>query len=300
MPNNKKKSRPGLDLVISNITNAHKNNLENIKRIKKRSHTIISKTNHTKTLSNIITSKTNIDKNNENCDSEILAYNDFELNLLNFAEAKKIDERTYCQYYLSLLRNNHLLIFSFYQGDDYNLRFIKIYLFFFTFAMNFTISILFYNYETFHKIYEEEGAFNIIYQIPQIIYSALITGILSSFITTLCLFQNNIITIKRSGSNHIEIVQKRELNNIFCKYIVFFVLNFILLIFFWIYSTSFCLVYKNTQIHLLKDVLMSFSTSLIKPIIIYLLPGIFRIPALKSEKSKKLYMFTFSKLLAML
>ena len=300
LPNNKNKSRPGLDLVISNITNAHKNNLENRKRIKKRSHTIISKTNHTKTLSNIITSKTNIDKNNENCDSEILAYNDFELNLLNFAEAKKIDERTYCQYYLSLLRNNHLLIFSFYQGDDYNLRFIKIYLFFFTFAMNFTISILFYNYETFHKIYEEEGAFNIIYQIPQIIYSALITGILSSFITTLCLFQNNIITIKRSGSNHIEIVQKRELNNIFCKYIVFFVLNFILLIFFWIYSTSFCLVYKNTQIHLLKDVLMSFSTSLIKPIIIYLLPGIFRIPALKSEKSKKLYMFTFSKLLAML
>ena len=50
----------------------------------------------------------------------------------------------------------------------------------------------------------------------------------------------------------------------------------------------FCVIYKNTQIHLLKDILMSFVLSLFFPFAIYLLPGILRIPAL-SKKKKCLY-----------
>ena len=50
-------------------------------------------------------------------------------------------------------------------------------------------------------------------------------------------------------------------------------------------------IYKNTQYHLLKDTLISFGLSLIYPLGIYLLPGIFRIPAL-SNKNKCLYKFS--------
>ena len=59
----------------------------------------------------------------------------------------------------------------------------------------------------------------------------------------------------------------------------------------------FGVIYKNTQIHLLKEVLMSFGLSLLIPFILYLLPGFFRIPALSSKKSKREYLYNISMLL---
>ena len=59
-------------------------------------------------------------------------------------------------------------------------------------------------------------------------------------------------------------------------------------------------IYKNTQIHLLKDTLISFDLSLIYPFGIYLLPGIFRIIALSNRKNKSECLYNFSKLLQML
>ena len=53
----------------------------------------------------------------------------------------------------------------------------------------------------------------------------------------------------------------------------------------------FCAIYINTQIHLIKDTLISFGLSLCYPFGIYLIPGIFRIPAL-SNKKKCLYDFS--------
>ena len=40
-------------------------------------------------------------------------YNDIELNSLDYEDALKDDNRTYIQYYFSLLRTRHILIFSF-------------------------------------------------------------------------------------------------------------------------------------------------------------------------------------------
>ena len=48
----------------------------------------------------------------------------------------------------------------------------------------------------------------------------------------------------------------------------------------------FCAIYSNTQIHLIKDSLLSFATSLIEPLGMYLIPGIFRIPALIENKNR--------------
>ena len=56
-------------------------------------------------------------------------------------------------------------------------------------------------------------------------------------------------------------------------------------------------VYKNTQMYLLKDTLMSYCLSLIIPLVIYLLPGLFRIPALSNRKNKKECLYKFSKFL---
>ena len=128
-------------------------------------------------ITNTFNSKRNLNYN------KILEKNDQELNSLNYKEAITDDKRTYVQYYLSLLRANHLLIFSFYKNDrDYNSRIIKIFLFFFFFCVHFTVNALFFNDSTMHKIYIDEGSFNFIYQIPQIILSALISGVINFII----------------------------------------------------------------------------------------------------------------------
>ena len=105
-------------------------------------------------------------------------YNSVELNSLIYEEALKFDKRSYTQYYISLLLTKHILIFTFFQLNDYNSQIIKIYIFFFTFTINFTTSAMFYSDNTMNKIYNDNGAFDFTYQLPQMLYSFLISSVL--------------------------------------------------------------------------------------------------------------------------
>ena len=221
-------------------------------------------------------------------------FNDTEMNSLEYAEAKVFDKRSYCQYYLSLIRMQHILIFTFCQFRDYNSIAIKIYMFFLTFGINYLVSAMFYTDSTMHKIYVDQGSFDFSYQLPQMIYSFLISTILSSILNTLGLYEENIISFKRAKNKIIN--SKKVIYYIRCKIILFFIITYIILLFLWIYLGCFNSVYKNTQKHLLLDVLSSFVISFISPFFLYLLPGVFRIPSLKKHVDGAL-MFKFSKLL---
>ena len=242
------------------------------------------KDNHN--IKNKFTSK----KENKN----IVSYNDYEMNHLNYERAKNIDHRTYCQYYLSLLRIKYILFFSFFLHKDYNSQMIKIYLFFLTFDINYLISAMFYSESIIHKIYIDNGSFDFTYQLPQMIYSFIISTFLKNIINVLGLYEPNIVIIKNS-KNLKETIQK-ELFNIKCKIFLFFIFTYLIIFFSWFYLGCFCAVYKNTQIHLLKQVSSSFLISLITPFFIYLLPGIFRIKSLR-DRTKRPLLFKFSKLL---
>ena len=144
-----------------------------------------------------------------------------------------------------------------------------------------------------HQIYIDSGAFNFVYQLPEIIYSALITAVINLIMTNLGLSQDNIINIKKSKKEDKVGIIQEELNKIKNKSILFFVISYILLFTFWIYLGCFCAVYKNTQTHLLKEVSSSFASSLLTPFFVNLLPGLFRIPALNNNKNRScLYKFS--------
>jgi len=68
------------------------------------------------------------------------------------------------------------------------------------------------------------------------------------------------------------------------KFIIFFILNYLFLLFFWYFISCFCGVYVNTQITLIKDTFISFGLSMLYPIGLDLIPGFFRIPALGLQK----------------
>ena len=234
-------------------------------------------------------------KNNTNI-NEFLVQKDFELDLIEYKEALIKDKRTYCEYYLSLLKNKHPLIFSFATYIDYNLYIVKIFLFFFSFSLNLTVNALFFNDDTMHKIYEDKGKFNFLYQIPQIIYSTLISIVISILIKKLALSQKKIMEIKKEKNKNIldKKYYQKLLKNLKIRFVLFFIISFLILLFFLYYITCFCGVYINTQTHLIKDSVISLITSLFIPLIICLIPGIFRIYSLKGEKPNKEYAYKFS------
>ena len=84
----------------------------------------------------------------------IMRFNDYELNILPYNQAIKYDKRSFSKFYLSLLKTRHILMFSFCPSKDYNSRIIKIYLFFYSFAIYLTVNALFFDDNTINKIYE--------------------------------------------------------------------------------------------------------------------------------------------------
>ena len=149
-----------------------------------------------------------------------------------------------------------------------------------------------------HKIYESKGEFDIENQIPIIVYSTLISMLLNYPLNFLGLSNDAIISFKQNNIKKNILKKARYLMKMLTiKFMLFFIISFLFLVFFWYYISMFGVIYKNTQMHLLKDTLMSFGLSLLIPFGIYLFPGFFRIPALSNRKHKRECLYNFSKFL---
>ena len=172
--------------------------------------------------------KNNNEKNKNMVDTNgIIALNDEELNTLEYENALIIDKRTYCQYYFSLLRKKHLILFTFLPSNDYNLIFIKISLLLLSFSLYFTINAFFFTDETMHKITVDHGNFDFIYQIPQILYSTVISAIINMILKKLSLSESQILSIKKEKDYESALNKgKSILNCLKIKFIIFFLLCF--------------------------------------------------------------------------
>ena len=180
----------------------------------------------------------------------------------------------------------------------FNSKIIKIDLFFIGFTIYYTVNALFYTDGTMHNIYITNGSFNIEYQLPKIIYSSLISMTLNILLKMLALTNDSILKLKQKKSEK-NIKEKRDnlYNTLKIRFVLYFIISFIFLLFFWYYISMFCTIYRNTQYHLLKDTLISFALSLLYPLGIYLIPGFFRIYSLAEPKTKREYLYKFSKIL---
>ena len=234
--------------------------------------------------------------------NKIMKYNIQELINLPYKLALKYKHYSFCQYYFMLLKIKHILIFSFYNNDDYNSRIIKIDLFFISFVIYYAVNALFFNDDTMHKIYENKGKYQFVYQLPKIIYSSLISIIFNTLLKLLALSEGDILKLKRD--KNIKDLKKKKIDvnkKLFVKFLFYFILSFILIFFIWYYLSVFGAIYKNTQIHLIKDTLISFGLSLLYPFGIYLLPVIFRIASFSKKKiknnNKTNYLYTISQVL---
>ena len=233
-------------------------------------------------------------------DKEIGNLNDHELNNLDYHHAILIDKRTYFQYYWSLVKKKQLLLFTFLASNDYNLFSLKFSLLLLSFSLFFTINGFFFSDDTMHKIHEDNGAFNIIYQLPQIIYSSVISAIINVLLKNLSLSEKNILFLKQIKDLKVALLKSKNIEKcITIKFIIFFILSNILLLFFWYFISCFCGVYKNTQSILIEDTLFSFGLSMIYPFGLNILPGMLRIPALREKNKNRITLYKISLIIAL-
>ena len=170
-----------------------------------------------------------------------------------------------------------------------------------SFSLYMSINGFFFSDSTMHKVYETNGNFNFIYQIPQILYSTLVSMTINKLLMYLSLSEKSILDLKRE-KNKKEVSDKSHKIEkcLKIKLLIYFVLSFLLMLFFWYFISTFCAVYSNTQLILIKNTLVSFGLSMIYPFCFALLPGIFRIPALRAEKKDKEFLYKLSKYLALI
>ena len=211
-----------------------------------------------------------------------------ELNRLEYELAIKKDNRTFFQYYLSLVKRKQLILFTFLHKNDYNLISIKIFLFLMSISLSFGINGFFFTDATMHNILEDNGGYNFLYQFAHIIYSTTLCGIIGAILRVLSLSEKEILQIKSQDTfeNAIKISEKIQ-KYIRTKVIIFYVISYIFLSFFWYFISAFCIVYNNTQMILIKDTLVSFCLSMVYPFVLNLITTFCRIYALRARKRNK-------------
>ena len=279
----KENSKNKIDINNHKSYQKHKNKDNISDKIKNIKFKIYDKTELKKNiLETDAINKNEIQVNN----NKIHNFTDTELDDLNYEEAILYDKRTFMQFYWCVLKTNQLIIFTFIPTKDYNLIYVKIALFIISFALFFTINGFFFTDATMHKVYKNNGFFDIISQLPQIFYSSIISSIANILLKNLSLSENNILELKSEKILNLSNAKKKARQIEKClkvKLLLFFIISLILMLFFWYFISCFCAVYKNTQIILIKDTGISFGTSMVYPFILSFLPGIFRIPSLRAK-----------------
>ena len=179
---------------------------------------------------------------------------------------------------------NQLIAFAFFYKNDYNLKSIKICIFCLSFSFYYTTNYFYFSEKVIHKIYEDKGKYDFSYFLPKIIAAFFVAYFLTVLIKFIFLSERYIRKIKlKTYYQENEIVSKAK-RKITIKYIVFFSLGIILLIFLWMLLSSFGAVFRNTQIIVFENTLISFAFSLIYPFIYDIIPCLFRMIALHYRK----------------
>ena len=117
----------------------------------------------------------------------------------------------------------------------------------------------------------------------------------------LSLSENDILTLKNQKDMKKALEMTKRLKKYMkIKFSIFFILCYLLLFFFWYFISCFCGIYKNTQKVLIIDTIISFTISMIYPFGLNLLPGIFRIPALRAKNKDKKCIYQISTYIALI
>jgi hypothetical protein len=226
--------------------------------------------------------KNEIDKEKEEIMSNL---DNFQLNNLEYLDACKYDTRSFFKTYYSVLKREHIILFTFFSWNDYNLFYVKIERFLVLICTQMTMNGLFFSDESMKKANKDDG-YNFVQQLPKVIFSLIATHIIEVLLCYLSMTDTVYYETKELAKNKNN--DGKIIDEISCmkrKLIAFYVISFLLLLFYWYFISAFCAVYQNTQKTFLLDSLISIVVQFIDPFFIYCLTTLLRyISLLKCAK----------------
>ena len=283
----KKSSRKNINFQNNNDMELNKNKKRNSQNNKSKKVSI----NTPKEINNKRKKSSDLFINEK--ENKLEKLDNFELNNLEYNLALKYDKRSFSEIYLSIIKREHLIIFTFFLRNDHNLVYIKVSRLIFLICKDMVLNVFFFSDETMHKMYLDYGKYNFVQQIPQIIYSTIVSNLIEVFLCYLSLTDKHYYEMKKINNNNSHMILK-IFECIKIKIAFFYIFIFLMFIFSWYTVTCFCAVYENTQIAFIKDSFLSFGLGLLYPFVLYLIPSFLRIISLKYCNGKLSFIYKLS------
>ena len=242
----------------------------------------------------IIQNKEKIETKNDKNEKEVL--DDYELNDLEYAQALELDDRNFFGIYFYLLKREHIILFTFFSWNDFNIFSIKLSKLFLSICTDMAFNVFFFSDDSMHDIYVNGGKHDFFGQLAQMVYSTIASQIIQTFINFLTMTDIHYYQIKDLIKDK-KINQSQALPILKCiknKIIIFYTFTSLLFLFFWYLISAFCAVYQNTQIIFITDSISSFIMGLLYPFILYLIPAGLRTIALKLKTKNLKILYSLS------
>ena len=295
--------------IISNVSNFKflndnsKNNIcDNndikINDINNRYYLKIQK-NKTKN-SNYFIQKFENDLNTKPKDSKINHYSSDIINKINLSNYKKkyiynkmaktnnINKNNINFFFLykKYIKQIHMVIKLFYL-NKMEITIIQTMNLIFLFALQNTITAIFYDDQRISNVFYNEGSFSILEHLPKIIYSSLIMIFINFFLMKLITSKSVFERLLRKKLEYNIFIKKlnKKINTFHIKINIHISINFIFFLFFIYYCTAFCAVFRYNQKFWLLNAFVSFIFALIYPFIICFIFVLLKIISSKTKNS---------------
>ena len=233
--------------------------------------------------------KTNDDKEEDK--EQLYEYEADELNELPLDKALICDKRSFCRYYGNILFFSHIILNVFFRHNDYNLFTVKLGLLFMTFPINLTMNIFFFTNKSIKLTYIKnmDDISSFWSNIDNTVYSSILANAILIILKLICLTHNSVRVLRKIKD--VNFAQEQSVCVLRCikvRIVIYYILSFVFLIVFGFYVLSFCAIFENTQIELVKSTFTSWLISLLYPFIICFITSLIRKAAFKC-KSKCLH-----------
>ena len=222
---------------------------------------------------------------------------------MEYEKAKNEDKRNFCKMYNDILLNKHILLNIIYEEDKYKPRTVKLIIYLLSIDLYFVINGLFFSESYINELYKsnkKEGFFAFIPRsLARFIYSYIVSIIVNFLINFIIINGDkikNIINKKENNDNN-KVIIRGEISKILFKIersiIIFFLVNYFIMILSWYYITCFNNVYCNTKIEWIKSSIFIIVIMQLEPFVYTLGITSLRYISIHCE-CEKMYKFTSS------
>ena len=213
---------------------------------------------------------------------------------LDYEEALELDKRNFLNIVWGYILEEQIICNTFLSELFLELRIVKIYFMIFSFCLELFLNAIFFTDDYISEMYHNDGVLDFFTSLPKSVYSLLVGFIIMFFLNFLSNSKN---AFDEATDNIFDCEEyKKKVNKILfglkIKLAFFFTINFLLMIFFWYYCSTFCAVYYNSQEELVKGTLVSIITSMLIPFPVSIIMALIRYIALK-KKSKCLFRINY-------